>query len=48
MPRTIEYKGQQVQTGIYKQSTDAALGVRRLNIAGDAQGTGQIQAGYGD
>jgi MOSC domain-containing protein YiiM len=32
VPRLIEYKGEEVWTGIHKLPTDAALMVRKLNI----------------
>ena len=45
LPRTIEYKGETVSTGIYKQPVDTRLAVRRLNIDGDAQADLSVHGG---
>ena len=45
LPRTVEYKGETVSTGIYKQPTDERLAVRRLNIDGDAQADLSVHGG---
>ncbi len=45
MPRLIEYRGEQVWTGIYKNATDAPLWVRKLNIDGDQQADLSVHGG---
>ena len=45
MPRRIEYKGEEVLTGIYKRATDAALMARKLNIDGDGQADLSVHGG---
>jgi MOSC domain-containing protein YiiM len=45
VPRLIEYKGEEVLTGIYKLPTDAALTVRKLNIDGDEQADLTVHGG---
>ena len=38
LPREVEWRGQRVYTGIWKQSVGGVQTVRRLNIDGDGQG----------
>ena len=38
MPKNVEWQGQKVYTGIWKQAVTGAAMVRRLNIDGDGQG----------
>jgi MOSC domain-containing protein YiiM len=45
VPRLIEYKGEEVWTGIYKLPTDTALMVRKLNIDGDEQADLTVHGG---
>ena len=45
LPRTIEYKGEAVHTGIYKLPTEARLAVRCLNIDGDGQADLSVHGG---
>ncbi|MGD0472108.1 MAG: MOSC and FAD-binding oxidoreductase domain-containing protein [Candidatus Velthaea sp.] len=38
LPKNVQWRGQQVFTGIWKQAVDGLQTVRRLNIDGDGQG----------
>jgi MOSC domain-containing protein YiiM len=45
LPKRIEYKGEEVWTGICKQPSDARLWVRKLNIDGDEQADLTVHGG---
>ncbi len=45
-PREIEYRGQVVRTGIFKESVRGRVWVRRLNIDGDGQADLKVHGGY--
>lgn len=45
MPRVIEYRGEEVLTGIYKRAADGPRLVRRLNIDGDGQADPSVHGG---
>ena len=45
VPRLIEYKDEEIWTGIHKIPTDAALIVRKLNIDGDEQADLTVHGG---
>jgi ferredoxin-NADP reductase/MOSC domain-containing protein YiiM len=45
-PREIEYRGQVVRTGIFKEPVSGRVGVRRLNIDGDGQADLKVHGGY--
>jgi MOSC domain-containing protein YiiM len=45
MPREVEWKGRNVQTGIFKSPVAAKLAVRRLNIDGDGQADLSVHGG---
>jgi len=45
MPKFVEYKGEEVLTGIYKRATDAPLMARKLNIDGDGQADLSVHGG---
>jgi MOSC domain-containing protein YiiM/ferredoxin-NADP reductase len=38
LPKEVQWRGQRVYTGIWKQPVDGDVSVRRLNLAGDGQG----------
>jgi MOSC domain-containing protein YiiM len=38
LPKDVQWRGQSVFTGIWKQAVDGLQTVRRLNIDGDGQG----------
>jgi len=38
LPKDVEWRGQRVHTGIWKQAVDGRRAVRRLNVDGDGQG----------
>ncbi len=45
LPKLVEYKGEQVWTGIYKVATDLPLMARKLNIDGDRQADPSVHGG---
>jgi len=45
-PREIEYRGQIVRTGIFKEPASGRVAVRRLNIDGDGQADLKVHGGY--
>ncbi len=45
MPRLVEYNGEPVATGIYKNPVDGKVRVNQLNLAGDAQADLQVHGG---
>lgn len=45
MPRLVEYKGEEVLTGIYKRATEGPLMARKLNIDGDGQADLSVHGG---
>ncbi|MEA3278097.1 MAG: MOSC domain-containing protein [Pseudomonadota bacterium] len=45
-PREIEYRGQVVRTGIFKEPVSGRVGVGRLNIDGDGQADLKVHGGY--
>ena len=45
-PREIEYRGQVVRTGIFKEPVSGRVWVRRLNIDGDGQSDLKVHGGY--
>jgi ferredoxin-NADP reductase/MOSC domain-containing protein YiiM len=45
-PREIEYRGQIVRTGIFKEPVSGRVAVRRLNIDGDGQADLKVHGGY--
>lgn len=46
-PRIVEYRGEPVATGIYKESIgDARVAVREFNLAGDRQADLRVHGGY--
>src|SRR5258705_3250290 len=52
-PRTVEWQGKKVRTGIFKEPVRGRIGVRRLNLDGDGQADlrvhgGEDKAGYAD
>lgn len=47
LPRLVEYRGEPVATGIYKDSVgDARIAVNEFNLAGDAQADLRVHGGY--
>lgn len=47
LPRIVEYNGEPIATGIYKDSVgDARIAVNELNLAGDAQADLRVHGGY--
>jgi MOSC domain-containing protein YiiM len=44
-PRTIEWRGRRVRTGIFKEPVDGRVTVRTLNLAGDAQADLRVHGG---
>lgn len=44
-PRTVQYYGRQVATGIFKEPVDGRLRVERLNIEGDRQVDTRVHGG---
>lgn len=44
-PRTVQYYGRQVATGIFKAPIDGRVRVERLNIAGDRQADTRVHGG---
>lgn len=47
LPRVVEYNGEPVATGIYKDSVgDARIAVNEFNLAGDAQADLRVHGGY--
>ena len=47
LPRIVEYNGEPVATGIYKESVgDARIAVNDFNLGGDAQADLRVHGGY--
>jgi len=47
LPRIVEYRGEPVATGIYKDSVgDARIAVNEFNLAGDAQADLRVHGGH--
>lgn len=47
LPRLVEYRGEKVPTGIYKDSVGAArVAVEQFNLAGDRQADLRVHGGY--
>ena len=47
LPRLVEYNGEPIATGIYKDSVgDARIAVNEFNLAGDAQADLRVHGGY--
>src|SRR5215469_1799049 len=44
-PRTVLWKGRQVQTGIFKEPVAGRIAVRRLNLEGDQQADLKVHGG---
>lgn len=45
LPKTVEYRGRQVETGIFKEPVSGRVWVRRLNLDGDAQADLKVHGG---
>ena len=45
LPKIVEYKGEQVETGIFKEPVAARLMVRKLNLDGDRQADLRVHGG---
>jgi len=46
LPRIVEYNGEPVATGIYKESVGGRVKVNEFNLAGDAQADLTVHGGY--
>jgi len=47
LPRLVEYRGEPIATGIYKESVgDARIAVNEFNLAGDRQADLRVHGGY--
>lgn len=46
LPRIVEYRGEPVATGIYKQPVGGRIAVNEYNLAGDAQADLSVHGGY--
>jgi MOSC domain-containing protein YiiM len=46
LPRIVEYRGEPVATGIYKESVAGRVTVNEFNLAGDAQADLTVHGGY--
>ena len=46
LPRLVEYNGEPVATGIYKESVAGKIKVNEFNLAGDAQADLRVHGGY--
>jgi len=46
LPRIVEYRGEPVATGIYKESIAGRVPVNEFNLAGDAQADLTVHGGY--
>ncbi len=46
LPRIVEYRGEPVATGIYKELVGGRVAVNEFNLAGDAQADLRVHGGY--
>ena len=46
LPRIVEYRGEPVATGIYKEPVAGRVAVNEFNLAGDAQADLRVHGGY--
>lgn len=46
LPRIVEYRGEPVSTGIYKEPVIGRVAVNEFNLAGDAQADLRVHGGY--
>lgn len=46
LPRLVEYRGEPVATGIYKEPISGRVAVNEFNLAGDAQADLRVHGGY--
>jgi MOSC domain-containing protein YiiM len=46
LPRIVEYNGEPVATGIYKEPVNNRVAVNEFNLAGDAQADLRVHGGY--
>lgn len=46
LPRIVEYRGEPVATGIYKEPVAGRVAVGEFNLAGDAQADLRVHGGY--
>lgn len=46
LPRLVEYRGEPVATGIYKEPVSGRVAVGELNLAGDAQADLRVHGGH--
>lgn len=46
LPRIVEYRGEPVSTGIYKEPVAGRVAVNEFNLAGDAQADLRVHGGY--
>lgn len=46
LPRLVEYRGEPVATGIYKESVGGRVAVNKFNLEGDAQADLRVHGGY--
>jgi len=46
LPRLVEYNGEAVATGIFKEPVEGAVRVNELNLQGDAQADLSVHGGY--
>jgi len=46
LPRLVEYRGEPVATGIYKESVSGRVAVNEFNLEGDAQADLRVHGGY--
>ncbi len=46
LPRLVEYKGESVTTGIFKEPVGGRVAVNEFNLAGDAQADLSVHGGY--
>ena len=46
LPRIVEYRGEPVATGIYKEPVAGRVAVNQFNLAGDAQADLRVHGGY--
>lgn len=46
LPRIVEYRGEPVATGIYKEPVGGRVAVNKFNLEGDAQADLSVHGGY--
>lgn len=46
LPRIVEYRGEPISTGIYKEPVAGRVAVNEFNLAGDAQADLRVHGGY--